>query len=55
MDFSDKLGSGQEAPVQMLLDGSDSNTASIALGYAESVVRVYSFKVRSDAQNRRGG
>ena len=37
VDFSDKLGSGQEAAVQILLDGSDSNTASIAIGYAESV------------------
>lgn len=55
VDFSDKLGSGQEVSVQILLDGSDSNTAAIAKGYAESVLRGYSFKVRAEAQNRRGG
>ncbi len=47
VDFSDKLGSGQEVSVQILLDGSDSNTAAIAKGYAESVLRSYSFKVRA--------
>ena len=41
-DYSRKIGEGHEAPVQILLDGSDSNTASIALGYAEAVVRGYS-------------
>ncbi|MBZ5727192.1 MAG: ABC transporter permease [Acidobacteriia bacterium] len=54
-DYSNNAGAGQKAPVQLLLDGSDSNTASIALGYAESVVRNYSLELRSDMQNRRGG
>jgi len=54
-DYSKLLRSGHDAPVQLLLDGSDSNTASITLGYAESVVRSYSFSVRSQMQNRRGG
>jgi ABC-2 type transport system permease protein len=54
-DYSKLLRSGHEAPVQILLDGSDSNTASITLGYAETVVRNYSFQVRSEMQNRRGG
>src|SRR5712692_7096018 len=54
-NYSDRIGSGQEATVQILLDGSDSNTASIALGYAESVVRSYSFELRSQGVNRRGG
>ncbi len=54
-DYSQLLRSGHDAPVQLLLDGSDSNTASITLGYAESVVRSYSFDVRSQMQNRRGG
>src|ERR1044071_9853130 len=30
--YSDNVAAGREAPVQILLDGSDSNTASIALG-----------------------
>ncbi len=54
-DYSKDTSAGQKAPVQLLLDGSDSNTASIALGYAESVVRNYSLELRSDMQNRRGG
>ena len=40
-DYSQNLGASREAPVQILLDGSDSNTASIALGYAETVVQNY--------------
>ena len=32
----------QPAQVQLLLDGSDSNTAAIAQGYAEGVVAIYS-------------
>jgi ABC-2 type transport system permease protein len=54
-DYSQNLGAGREAQVQLLLDGSDSNTASIALGYAESLVRGYSLQLRVSASNRRGG
>jgi ABC-2 type transport system permease protein len=50
--YSQNAAAGREAPVQLLLDGSDSNTASIALGYAESLVRNYSMVVRS---GMRGG
>src|SRR5215471_16407299 len=53
--YGDDLAAGRNAQVQLLLDGSDSNTAGIALGYAESLVRDYSLEVRSDAMNRRGG
>jgi len=53
--YSRDAGSGREASVQILLDGSDSNTASIALGYAETVVSNYSLALRSDMQNLRGG
>ncbi|HEV2444771.1 MAG TPA: ABC transporter permease [Candidatus Sulfopaludibacter sp.] len=54
-DYGKLTAAGREAPVQILLDGSDSNTASIVLGYAESVVRGYSLQLRTDMQNRRGG
>ena len=54
-NYSRDAGLGREAAVQILLDGSDSNTASIALGYAETLVRNYSLALRSDMQNRRGG
>jgi len=55
LDYSRKAGLGGNAPVQILLDGSDSNTASIALGYAESVTQAYSLQLRSRTQNRRAG
>jgi ABC-2 type transport system permease protein len=54
-DYSKNVSAGQQAPVQILLDGSDSNTASIALGYAESLVRNYSVELRTAAMNRRAG
>ncbi len=53
--YSRRIGSGAETSVQVLLDGSDSNTASIALGYADSVLRNYSLQLRSQGQNRKGG
>ena len=54
-DYSRDISEGREAPVQILLDGSDSNTASIALGYVGALVRGYAFTLRRDAQNFRGG
>ena len=54
-NYSKNVGSGRVAPVQILLDGSDSNTAAIALGYVDRVVRDYSLNLRSDMQNRKGG
>src|SRR5579883_2484408 len=54
-DYSRHLDAGQVAQVQVLIDGSDSNTASIVQGYAESLVRGYSIQMRSDILNRRGG
>ena len=36
-DFARRLGAGRTTPVQLLVDGSDSNTATIAIGYAEAV------------------
>jgi ABC-2 type transport system permease protein len=54
-EYSKDVRAGRQAPVQLLLDGSDSNTASIALGYAETVVRTYSLQVRTEAMNHRSG
>jgi ABC-2 type transport system permease protein len=54
-DYSKNVGAGRDAPVQILLDGSDANTASIVLGYAETVVRNYSLDLRTETLNRRGG
>jgi ABC-2 type transport system permease protein len=40
-DFSRQLGQSLPAAVQLLLDGSNSNTALIALGYARRLISVY--------------
>lgn len=53
-DYAKNLLAGKVADVQLLVDGSDSNTASIALGYADAVVQGYAAQLRSDAQIRRG-
>ena len=55
VNYGRELAAGREGQVQLLLDGSDSNTASIALGYAETLVRSYSLQLRSAALNQRGG
>jgi ABC-2 type transport system permease protein len=41
-DFSRRVESGRTASVQAILDGSDPNTATFALGYAENVVSGFS-------------
>jgi len=51
--FGKDLAAGT-GTVQLLVDGSDSNTASIAMGYAESVVQSYSAAARTDLINRNG-
>jgi ABC-2 type transport system permease protein len=54
-DYSRRINSGQTANVQILLDGSDSNTASIALSYVQTMVQNYALEVLSDGQDRRAG
>ena len=39
--FSELVGKGQTAPVQVILDGTDSNTALIALGYINEIANGY--------------
>ncbi len=40
-DFSRHLLSSQPASVQLIIDGSDSNTANVAIGYVNSIVTQY--------------
>lgn len=53
--YARKLEAGREADLQLLLDGSNSNTASIALGYAGALLQAYSAEIAADMLNRRGG
>ncbi|GJL68926.1 MAG: membrane protein [Nitrospirales bacterium] len=41
VDFSRRLDSGRETIVQLIVEGSDSNTATIAIGYAQAATRTY--------------
>ncbi|MCC7156325.1 MAG: ABC transporter permease [Bryobacterales bacterium] len=53
-DFGRRLEQNQEAPVQVLIDGSDSNTASIAVGYAEALLLAHGAELRDESTIRRG-
>ncbi|MDA8084668.1 MAG: ABC transporter permease [Nitrospiraceae bacterium] len=44
-DFSKKLHKGIPAPLQVIVDGSDSNTATIALGYINALSEGYASRV----------
>jgi ABC-2 type transport system permease protein len=52
--FARELLAGRTASVQVILDGSDSNTASISRGYVETTIQSYSQSVRKAALDRRG-
>jgi ABC-2 type transport system permease protein len=54
-DYSQRVSASAKADIQILVDGSDSNTASIALSYVEGLVQNYSLSVRSSGQDRHAG
>lgn len=54
-DFARHLESGRAVAVQMIVDGSDSNTATIAMGYADAVVQAYSQDVAIHRLRQTGG
>jgi ABC-2 type transport system permease protein len=54
-NFTQLLSSGRTAPVQFIVDGSDSNTATIVLGYAQAVTLAYSQDVMLADVRRTGG
>ncbi|ANA39457.1 MULTISPECIES: ABC transporter permease [Geobacter] len=45
-DFSENLRRGKRAELQAVVDGSDSNTATIALGYVEAVTERFSQRIK---------
>ncbi len=53
--FSKSLVDTGQGVVQALLDGTDTNTASLAAGYASAVVADYSAQVQLESIQRRGG
>ena len=44
-DFTQKLTAHEKAPIQLLLDGSDANTATIVLNYSETILAGYASSV----------
>ncbi len=54
-DFARRIDSGRKTPVQVILDGSDSNTATIAQGYADAVAQSYSQGISLEQARRMGG
>lgn len=46
-DFTERLGRGEQAPVQVIVDGSDPNTAGLVQGYAQGVWRNWLQQVAS--------
>lgn len=53
-EFAGRLEAGRNAKIQALADGSDSNTASIALGYAEAVAQSFSTDLLLERAARTG-
>ena len=51
--FADQLRRGQAAPVQILVDGTNSNSALIALGYADQIITTYAQQYASELLYRR--
>ena len=47
-DFTRDLGAGRTARIQAIVDGSDANTANIAMGYARAIVQSYSLRITSE-------
>jgi len=53
-DFSHYIASGKVAPLQLLVDGSDANTATIAIGYVRSVVSKYNVDLLTSSFREHG-
>lgn len=52
--FDRDLGAGRLVTVQVVADGSDANTATVALGYAESVIAGFSGDILLERLRRQG-
>ncbi len=53
-DFSKNLQNKKPAPVQLLVDGSDSNTATIATGYVEAVTAKHDQNIAIQTLSKKG-
>jgi ABC-2 type transport system permease protein len=53
--FGDELRAGRPAPVQLILDGTDSNSAGIILNYAGRIAARYNDRIRLEQAVRQSG
>ncbi|MSV36137.1 MAG: ABC transporter permease [Bryobacterales bacterium] len=54
-DYARNVARGNPTPIQLLLDGSDSNTAQIAQGYADGIIQAHARRLRDSAEAARTG
>jgi ABC-2 type transport system permease protein len=55
VEFGRQVASGRKTQVQVVADGSDANTTTLALSYAETIVRTYSQSILVDKARRLTG
>jgi len=53
-EFAGELDSGRDVSLQMIFDGSDANTATLAMSYARSVIQDYSQHIALRQLQRKG-
>lgn len=53
-DFSGAILAGKETSVQVLVDGSNANTATTAIAYTQVIIQTYSTNIVIDAMRRMG-
>jgi ABC-2 type transport system permease protein len=53
--FSRQITQGGQASVQVIIDGSNSNTASTLLGYVNIIIQQYSMNIMAETYAARGG
>ena len=53
--FADNLRGGRTTPVQLIVDGADSNTARMVLTYATTIASAYNSEIMLDQALRRTG
>jgi ABC-2 type transport system permease protein len=54
-DFAQRIDAGRDSSAQLIVDGSDSNTALIAIGYARVVAEIFALDLTVEQNRRRGG
>jgi ABC-2 type transport system permease protein len=53
-DFTERIKSGNDSPMQIIMDGTDPNYATISRGYIESFIENYNNTLLADFLNRTG-